>query len=68
MDTPTPEHPPCGTCRTTDPEAFHSPTSAYCQSCWRGIVDHGRSFDRWARDTLRGSGARFPFHVPRGRE
>ena len=56
-------HTPCRKCRTTDPEAFATPTGAFCCDCWAPQVDHGAKFSRWADDAIaraRGA-ARGPF-------
>jgi hypothetical protein len=46
-------HPPCGRCRTTEPDAFDAPTSAFCVPCWEYMTDHGRRFGEWIENTLR---------------
>jgi hypothetical protein len=49
-DTP---HAPCRRCKTTDPDVFARPTSAYCQPCWQYMSDHGRRrFGDWCRDSI----------------
>jgi hypothetical protein len=58
-----PDTPRCTRCRTQGPEAFDSPTAAYCRECWAYITDHGRRFGEWAGgqiDRARGRG-RGPF-------
>jgi hypothetical protein len=46
-------HAPCYRCQSTDPEAFDSPTSAFCSGCWTWLSDPGRRFGQWIEDTLR---------------
>ena len=55
-------HPPCGRCRTTDPDAFDSPTSAYCRKCWAWQMDPDRRFREWAESAQRSS-TRLPFFI-----
>jgi hypothetical protein len=43
-------HRPCHRCRTTDPEAFATPTGAYCDACWSWMTDHGRRFKEWIEE------------------
>lgn len=59
MDT----HPPCFRCRTTDPDAFGTPTAAYCLSCWAWKTDYSRQFHDWVD---RETSSRWPFFIRRG--
>jgi hypothetical protein len=53
------QHIACRRCAATKPEAFDTPTGAYCRECWAYITDHGRRFGEWIEEQLRPAPAFF---------
>jgi hypothetical protein len=45
-------HGPCYRCKTTDADAFDTPTSSYCRTCWAWVTDYGRRMSEWAGRTI----------------